>query len=613
MTAPPVAPIPSLREAARYFVRLLFLVRPFWRPVLTGILLGFATSLIGLATPLVTKLLVDEVYPTRDLRLLEVLVLAMFSVALARAFVGAVRSTYTQFASAELNSTTLLFFFNHIQHQPVHFFDQRRVGEIMSRSGDVRASLAGIFRTFETILTSGTYMVLVPPILVIMNWRLALLSLITLPITTLISIASGRITRKLSKETAEAQAEMSATQMEVLSQIRTLKLASAEHAVYSQVAAQAEDVLRLQVRSGGFGVFIGFVNSIIKAIGAAIYTWFAWTFITHGELTLGEFLAFSAYVGYMVGPVSRVGSLMAEFQQSAVSLGRMFEYIDAPPESPPSSVYAPRPVISAPIGGGFELREVSFGYSPDRPALTSVSLRIPARSVTALVGPSGAGKSSLLRLLCRVDDPSSGEISIGGVPLRSVPLVDLRRQMAVVWQEMGVVRGTMWDNLTIGAESVERSAVELAVKICRLDETIAALPEGYETPIAEWGASLSAGQRQRVALARALIRKSPVVLLDEATANIDVATESMILRDLFEATAGQTVVFVTHRIVTAALADHVCLLVDGKVEGSGPHQELLVSSPRYADLYRMASGPPDDAHHLRSEASLLRGSTAASR
>lgn len=600
----PPSEVTSLAAAARYLGRLAVLVRPYWSGLSKGIALGIVGGLLGLIPPIITRLFVDAMYPARDVTLLAVLVGGVSAVSVASSVIAAIRGYFGQIISSQLGSALSLLFFNHVQHLRVIFFDEHRIGEILSRFGDVRSSLATLTKLFETLLISGTYVLLVPPILFFMHWRLALLSMLSVPLNSAISVLSGRFLRRYWKRSAEAQAELNAMQVDTLSQIRTIKLVGAEHSIYLRIRAQLQVALHLQVVAGGIGSAVSLMQGLLKALTTGLCTWYGWTLILRGELTLGEYLAFAAYLGYLTSPIAEVTSLFADFQRTSVALGRMFEYLDATPEADPRTAYHPLPPIERPVKGMFELQSVSFSYTSGRRVLEDVSLRIAQGSVTAIVGQSGAGKSSLIRLLCRVDTPEAGRILLDGKPLDSFELRELRRQMAVVWQEFGIIRGTVWENLTIGIERPDRDRVTRAVQVCRLESTIAAMDRGYETPVAEWGASLSGGQRQRVALARALVRDAPILLLDEATANIDVQTETEILRDLFEYSKGKTIVFVTHRVATATSADMICVMGGGRVIGHGSHRQLSETSEQYRALQDAASRGPD-GRQLRSKASVL--------
>lgn len=597
---PQPADIPPLREAFQQFMRLLRVIRPYWGGLAKGMVLGLVLGIFGMVTPYLSKLLIDEVYPSRNLTLMHVLVGGVMAVSVASVVMGGIRGYFTTYTTSHLSNATSLLFFNHLQHLRARFFDEHRVGEIMSRFGDVRSSLQSVSKVFETLFVNGVYLLLVPPFLFLLQWKLAIVSLITIPLTVLLTTLSARIMRRYWKKSAEAYADLGAFQVEVLSHIRTLKALAREHYVYDHASTKMKGALNVQLKAGGYGQVFNGLNGIIRAAGTALYTWYAWTLIINGEMTLGSYIAFSAYIGYLYNPLAQVTTLFSDFQQSAVNLGRMFEYLDSPTEQDPAASYLPPPPIQHVLEGDIRLRNLSFGYSAEKMVLHDVNVHFQRGTITSVVGHSGVGKSSLLRLITRMEEPTSGQVFFDGVPATNISLPDLRRQVSVVWQEFAMMQGSIWDNLTMGAENPSRAEVDDAVRLCRLEELVNELPQGYDTPIGEWGSTLSGGQRQRLSLARAFIRDARILLLDEATSNIDMSTETEILRDLFARVQGKTVVYVTHRVATAALADQIVVMDAGTVIAVGTHADLL----RDCEVYRqmLGGGEMDEGRRLRAVA-----------
>ena len=481
-------------------------------------------------------------------------------------------------------------FFNHLQHLRIRFFDEHRVGEVLSRFGDMSNSLKSVNNLFQTVFINGIYLFIVPPFLFLLNWKLAIVSLISLPVTTIIIAVSGKFLRKYWKKSAEAFAEISAFQVESLSNIRLIKSMVLEKYVFNKTKDQMEGAINVQLKAGALGQVMGLFNGFVRTFNTALFTWLGWSYILSKEMTLGDYMAFSSYIGFLYGPLSSIVGLFSDFQQTSVSLNRMYEYLDSEVEQKPELVYNETPPIINIIGGKIEIEKVNFSYNPEKTILHDINLTIEKGTITSILGPSGSGKTTLLRLLLGMEKLKEGNILFDGNPINSFSINELRKQVSIVWQEFSIIKGTIWQNLTLGLESVDEKFVHEAVRICKLDELINSLPEHYETEVSEWGSTLSGGQRQRISIARAILRNSPILILDEATSNIDINTESELLKNVFDFMKGRTIIYVTHRMTCANIADQVCILEMGNINAKGTHAELLNSSDLYRQMYFSLTG-----------------------
>lgn len=576
---------PELRESFKQFKRLFFLIRPYWRKLVKGMSLGVIIGVMGMVIPYLTKLLIDKVYTSQDISLMQVLVGGILAVSIASALIRSIQGYFNLYINSQLSNSTSLLFFNHLQHLKIRFFDEHRVGEIMSRFGDVSKSLNSVNKVLQTFFVNGIYLVLVPPFLFVLQWKLAIAALISLPITITIIGLTGKYLRKYWKKSAEAYANLNAFQFEMLTHIRALKAMVLEHHVYSEAKKQTEQALKTQLKAGGMGQAIGLSSGVLNALNTVLFTWLGWTFILSQQMSLGDYIAFTAYIGYLYRPLYEFVDLFSDFQQSAINLGRMFEYLDSPVEMEPIESQNKAAAITQPLDGEIEIKKLSFGYNKEIKVLQDINLSIEPNSIVSIVGPSGSGKTSLLRLLIGMEIPQEGDILFDGKSISEIPLPQLRKQITVIWQEFSMFKGSILDNLIIGAESVNKNEIEKAVKLSRMDELINSLPQGLNTPIAEWGASLSGGQRQRLAIARAIIRDTPIIIFDEATSNIDLKTEAEILKDLFINEKNKTIIFVTHRLTSALLADKICLIEGGKILGYGTHEELMDNCENYRRMH----------------------------
>jgi ABC-type bacteriocin/lantibiotic exporter with double-glycine peptidase domain len=441
--ARPPAEMPTLQGAVLRLVRLAVLLRSHWADVIQGGVIGVAVALLGLVVPLLTKLLIDEVYPSQDISLLRLLVIGLFAVSAASTLFAGLQSFFLLWLNTNINNAVGLYFLNHLQHLPMRFFEERQVGEILSRFGDVRQSLQALQRILLWIVGRGPYLLFVPLLLFVLQWQLTVVALLVLPLTIGFIAACGHHLRKYWQRSAVAYADLAATQNEVLTQIRTIKSLALEAAVFRQAQVQIQVAIDAELSAGQLGQLAQFGGAILRSLTTALLTWLGWRLILAGEMTLGDYIAFTAYVGYLYAPLTELAGLFSDLQQSSVSLDRMFAYVDAVPEQRPANAAVGAPLQHRIHNGRIEFEDVSFEYRVGARTLTNITLAFPAGSTTAIVGASGSGKTTLLRLINRLETSAHGTIRIDGVTVGELPLADLRRQVASVWQEPGLLRGTV--------------------------------------------------------------------------------------------------------------------------------------------------------------------------
>jgi ABC-type bacteriocin/lantibiotic exporter with double-glycine peptidase domain len=582
---------PNLSETAGLFFQLFRLIKPYHRQIAKGVLVGPIIGLLSIVPPYFTKLLFDRVADNHDFNLLLLLVAGIVAFSIASAISEAVLQYYSSYLNIKLENVTQLLFFNHIQHLPFSFFYSRQVGEISSRFQETKSALSSIHAFINVVIGQGVFLLLVPPFLFLLNWKLALVALLAVPFSaTAIYLMSSRL-RSSWQKVIESHADIEASQLEMLNQIVTIKVLQLERPLYRKLSSKLTNVLGAHLHAQGASACLVVFDKAINLLNVGLFTWLGWSFILDGEMSVGDYVAFSAYVGYLRNPMMEMVNLFANFQQWAIHLKRIFEYLNLEPEQDPNLVGVPvlRP-DSAVFEKRIKLNDVSYRYQDNHFALTGVSLEINRGDIVAIIGGSGSGKSTLLRLLTRIEQGYAGEILFDERLIESITLHELRSQMGVVWQEVELFQGTLRENLTIGSESVDQAWLEEIVELCKLADLVDSLPLAYETVVSERGVTLSGGQRQRVALARALIRRAPILILDEAMSNLDIETEIDIVNNLIAHSrrTGQTVLFATHRIATASLADRIYLFDSGRVVDYGSHQALIAGSAVYQKLHRLS-------------------------
>ncbi|MDC0669139.1 peptidase domain-containing ABC transporter [Nannocystis radixulma] len=560
----------------RYFDQMLGYPALWSRSLLMSVLV----QLLALALPLMTTLLVDRIIPRRDVDLLVVLVAGLVMMVLFTFVSSLVRANLLVQLRTLLDANMTIGFLDHLIDLPYSFFQKRSAGDLLMRLGSNA--------TVREILTSGAMSALldgslVSVYLVLIFWVSPLMGAVVLLLASLqLSLywATRRIQRELMSEGLAVQARTSSYEVEMLTGIETLKSMGAEYRAVDRWSNLFVDSLNVSLRRGRLEALISALLDGFSMAAPLVILGVGTKLVLDGELGLGAMLGLSALGSGFLRPMGTLVGVAIKFQVLGSYLERIEDVMQTEPEQDVKRVKrAPR------LSGRIQAESVTFRYSENvPPAVREVSVRVEPGQFVAVVGGSGAGKSTLAKLLVGLYAPQGGKVLYDGIDIAGLDLRSVREQLGVVTQRGDLFGVSVRENIALGRPEISLDEVIDAARRAAIHDDIVALPMGYDTILADRGASLSGGQRQRLVLARALVGKPAMLLLDEATSNLDTVTEAAIQRSL--ASLQCTRIVIAHRLSTVVDADLILVMDGGRIVESGTHRYLLSHGDVYRRLYQ---------------------------
>ena len=571
------------------FRKILKYARPYTKSLVFAFICLTLTSLVNLVLPLIVRNMINAVVILKDSQILDGLAWDLFFIIILQAVFAVTHNYVFGFVGHRMTTDFRIEFFSHIQSLSLRFFQERRLGEILSRmNNDISVIQNALVSIPVALLRQSITLIGAMAIILYLNWKLTGLILLILPPLMIFARVFGKRLRLFSEKLQDQVAQAVVVLEEVASSIKIVKSFTRENYERERFKKEIETAFERAVDKLKISSFFGpFILSLTFMV-SAVLIWYGGYQVMSGVTTPGELAAFFLYALIVAGPIGTFVRLYTQIQEASGAIRRVYEILDTAPaiDNPEN------PIFLENITGRIQFENVSFGYRQELEILHNINFDVRPGQTVALVGPSGAGKSTVIKLLHRFFDASQGSIRLDEHDIRSLDRKSFLSQIALVPQETLLFGGTVKENILYGKLDATDQELEDAAKKANAHDFIVGLENGYETIVGEKGAKLSGGERQRIAIARAILKNPKILVLDEATSSLDNCSEALIQEAVEKLMEGRTTFIVAHRLSTIHKADQIIVLEKGRVVETGQHEELMNNKNLYYNLYKLKMQDP---------------------
>ena len=573
-------------ETKGLFSRFFYLIIPQKKLLFHIFLASLVYTVLGILGAFYFQELIDSVLPDGLRNTLMTLSLGVILLNVFRVILNAFRSQLLLYLSQKLDIVLLLGYFRHVIELPMNFFGTRKVGEIISRfndAGKVRDAISGAVLT----IMIDTFMAIAGAvILYFQNPKLFVIVIIIVILYFVIVFSFNKLYEKLNRKQMEDNAQLTSYMVEALNGIQTIKAYNAERKASLETERKFVRLLKSIFNLYKMENLQTALKNFVELVGGIIILWVGGISVINGEVTMGSLITFNALLAYFLDPIKNLINLQPQIQTAVVAADRLGEVLDLEVEKTKKEN---RKIELEKINGDIEISKLKFRYGTRRLVLDDINLVIKKGQKVAFVGESGSGKTTLSKLLLNMYKAEEGEILIDGNNIEDIQIEKLRDRIAYIPQETFLFSGTIFENLVLGIDDISVDEVIGASKKAQAHEFINELPLRYETYLEENGSNLSGGQRQRLAIARAMLKNPDILILDEATSNLDAITERALDITINEFSKNVTTIYIAHRLSTIKNCDKIFVMEKGKIIEFGNHKELIKLGGKYTELVRQQS------------------------